>query len=123
MKEVNAMLGDFDIIQHIKEQIQIVVEQARKELLEESKMEINERVRALEVKEKELRSDVAEIKNQVTNHIPTQIAAVKKVVYELRDIHIAETAVAKAWDTNFKKTAIAVAIIFTLLRVAEFFVK
>lgn len=117
------MLGDFDIIKHIKEQIQILIKQSREELLEESKMELNEEVIKLKVQYKELQRDVAEIKDQVSNHIPTEISAVKKVVYELRDIHIAETAVAKAWDTNFKKTAIAVAIIFTMLRVAEFFVK
>ncbi len=117
------MFGDFDIIKHIKEQLRIILEQSRKELLEEFNMEINERVRALEVKEKELRSDVAEIKNQVTNHIPTEIAAVKKVVYELRDTHIAETAVANAWSNNLKKTAIVVAIIFTVVRVVEVFLK
>jgi len=84
---------------------------------------INERVRALEVKEKELRQDVAEIKSQVTNHIPTEIAAVKKVVYELRDTHIAETAVANAWTNNVKKTLIVGGIIFTLLRIVEVLVK
>jgi len=86
-------------------------------------MEINERVRALEVKEKELRKDVEEIKDQVTNHIPTQIASVHKVVNELRDTHIAETAVAKAWDNNLKKVLIGIGCIWTLLRIAEFFVK
>ncbi len=117
------MLGDFDIIQHIKEQIRIVIKQSRKELLEESNMELNEEVVKLKVQYKELKDDVAEIKDQVTNHIPTQIAAVKKVVYELRDTHIAETAVAKAWDNNLKKALIAIGIIWTVLRVVEFFVK
>ena len=86
-------------------------------------MELNERVVKLEVKEKELRKDVEEIKDQVTNHIPSAIADVQKVVNELRDVHIAETAVANAWSTNLKKTAIAIAIIFTLVRIAEFVLK
>lgn len=86
-------------------------------------MEINERVRALEVKEKELRADVSEIKIQVSNHIPTQIATVQATVNDLRDTHIAETAVAKAWDTNLKKTLIITAVVFTILRIVEFFVQ
>ena len=86
-------------------------------------MELNERVAKLEVKEKELRQDIVDIKEQVTNHIPTEIAAVKTVVYELRDVHIAETAVAKAWDINLKKTLIVIGVVFTVLRIAEFFVK
>ncbi len=83
-------------------------------------MELNEEVIKLKVQYKDLRNDVEEIKDQVTNHIPTQIAGVQKVVNELRDTHIAETAVAKAWDNNLKKTAIVVAVIFTLVRIAEF---
>ncbi|KKN01812.1 hypothetical protein LCGC14_1123940 [marine sediment metagenome] len=114
------MRYDFDIIAHIKEQIRIIVEQSRKELIEESKMEINEEVVKLKVQYKELQKDVDEIKEQVSNHIPTEIAAVKKVVYELRDTHIAETAVSQAWSNTLKKTAITVAIIFTLVRIAEF---
>lgn len=86
-------------------------------------MELNERVAKLEVKEKDLRQDVEEIKDQVTNHIPTQIAAVQTVVNELRDTHIAETAVAKSWDNNLKKALITIGIIWTVLRVVEFFVK
>lgn len=86
-------------------------------------MELNERVAKLEVKEKDLRKDVEEIKEQVTNHIPTQIAAVQKVVDGLEKTHIAETAVANAWSNNLKKTAIVVAVIFTVVRIAEFFVK
>ena len=86
-------------------------------------MELNERVVKLEVKEKELRQDVVEIKDQVTNHLPTQISAVQTVVNELRDTHIAESAVAKAWDTNLKKAVISIGIVWTALRVAEVFLK
>ena len=85
-------------------------------------MELNERVVKLEVQGKELRKDVEEIKDQVTNHIPTAIADVQKVVNELRDKHIAEAAVSSAWSNNFKKTAIVVAIVFTLVRIAELIV-
>jgi len=83
-------------------------------------MELNERVVQLEVQGKELRKDVEEIKDQVTNHIPTAIADVQKVVNGLRDTHIAEAAVSKAWDTNLKKFIIGVGIVWTLLRIAEF---
>ena len=83
-------------------------------------MELNEEIVKLKVQYKELRQDVEEIKDQVTNHIPTQIAAVQKVVDGLEKTHIAETAVANAWGNNLKKTAIVVAIIFTLVRIAEF---
>jgi len=83
-------------------------------------MELNERVVKLEVQGKELRKDVEEIKDQVTNHIPTAIADVQKVVNELRDTHIAESAVSKAWDNNLKKAIIAVGIVWTLIRIAEF---
>lgn len=86
-------------------------------------MELNERVVKLEVKEKELRKDVEEIKEQVTNHIPSAIAGVQKVVNELRDTHIAEAAVSKAWDINLKKFIIVVGIVWTLIRIVEVFVK
>ena len=117
------MPDDFDIIRHIKEQIQEIIKQSRKEILKESNMELNEEVVKLKVQYKELRDDVAEIKDQVSNHIPTQIAAVKKVVYELRDTRIGEIAVAKTWDSNLKKTLIVIGVVFTVLRIAEFFVK
>lgn len=86
-------------------------------------MEQNERIAKLEVKEKELRRDIEDIKEQVTNHIPTQIAAVQTVVDELQRTHIAETAVANAWSNNFKKTLIVVAIVFTLVRLVELALK
>ena len=117
------MLGDFDIIAHIKEQIRIVINQSRKELVEESNMEINERVRALEVKEKELRQDVREIKEQVTNHLPTQIQAVKDAVDVLTTQHVAKAAIKEWWDTNTKKTLIGIGSIYTLLRIVEVFWK
>lgn len=86
-------------------------------------MELNEEIVKLKVQYKQLRDDVEDIKEQVTNHIPSAIEDVQKVVNELRDTHIAETAVANAWNTNLKKTAIAIAIIFTLVRIAEFVLK
>ena len=86
-------------------------------------MEQNERIAKLEVKEKDLRKDVEEIKDQVTNHIPSAIAGVQKVVNGLRDTHIAEAAVSKAWDTNLKKFIIGVGIVWTLLRIIEFLMK
>lgn len=117
------MLGDFDIIKYIKEQIRIVIRQSRKELVEESNMEINEEIVKLKVQYKELQKDVEEIKDQVSNHIPTEIAAVQKIVTQIRDTHIAESAVSKAWDTNSKKAVIAVGIIWTVLRIVEVFLK
>ena len=117
------MLGDFDIITYIKEQIRIVINQSRKELVEESNMEINERVRALEVKEKELRQDVREIKEQVTNHLPTQIQDVKDAVDALTTQHVAVAAVKQAWDTNIKRFLIVIGIIWTVLRIVEVFLK
>lgn len=117
------MLGDFDIVQHIKEQLRIILDQSRKEFLEEFNMEINERVRALEVKEKELRQDVREIKEQVTNHIPTQIKDVKDAVDALTTQHVAKAAVKEWWDTNTKKTLIVMGLIFTVLRIVEVFWK
>jgi len=86
-------------------------------------MELNERVAKLEVQHKDLKADVADIKEQVSNHIPSQIAAVQKVVDGLEKTHIAETAIANAWSNNLKKTAILVAIIFTVVRIAEFILK
>lgn len=85
-------------------------------------MELNERVVKLEVQGNELRKDVEAIKEQVTNHIPSAIADVKTVVDDLRDKHIAEAAVSNAWSNNFKKTAIVVAIVFTIVRIMELIV-
>ena len=86
-------------------------------------MELNERIAKLEVKEKELRQDVADIKLQVTNHIPTQISRLSKVVYELRDNQIASAAVRTSWDINMKRAVITIGIIWTILRIIEVFIK
>ncbi len=82
--------------------------------------DMTERVIQLEVKHKELRADVAEIKDQVTNHLPTQIAAVKQSVDDLITQHVAADAVRHSWDVNLKRFLILMGIIWTTLRVLEF---
>jgi hypothetical protein len=82
--------------------------------------DLPQKVAKLEVRHDQLQKDIDDIKLQVSNHIPTEIASVKKVVYELRDVHIADTAVSKAWNNNLKKTIIIVGCVFTVLRIVEF---
>ena len=89
-------------------------------------MEINERVRALEVKEKELRADVAEIKIQVMNHLPTQIEKVQDAVDAIAIQHTNEQAVKTAWDKNIVKVAMLLGGVWTItnmLRLVVEFVK
>ncbi len=89
-------------------------------------MEINERVRALEVKEKELRNDVAEIKLQVSNHIPSQIRKMQDAVDVIATQHVQERAVKVAWDKSMMKLGMILGVIWTLtnmLRLAVEYVK
>lgn len=82
-------------------------------------MELNERVAKLEVGQKEARLDVAEIKTQVMNHIPTQIEEVRKAVYALRTEHVAQTAVRESWNKNIQKVAVVLGVVWTLIKLLE----
>lgn len=84
-------------------------------------MEITERVTKIEVESKEIRKDLDEIKVQVTNHLPTAISEVKGLVYDLREQHIAKTAVSESWDNNLKKAAIIIGCAWTVLKFIEMF--
>lgn len=85
--------------------------------------ELTDRVTKLEVQHKDLKADVSEIKEQVTNHLPSQIAEVKKSVDALTTQHVAAAAVRHSWDVNLKRFLIGMGVIWTLLRIVEFFVK
>ena len=89
-------------------------------------MELNERVRALEVQQKELRADVAEIKLQVMNHIPTQIEKIQEAVDAIATQHVQERAVKVAWDKSMMKLGMILGVIWTftnMLRLAVEYVK
>ena len=89
--------------------------------------EIPERVAKLEVKHKNLESDVRDIKLQVSNHIPTAIEEIKDAVDALVIQHTTAAAVKKAaekkqyiWDLTLKRFLMCIGLIWTVLRVLEY---